>query len=64
MFKNQISIKLVVYVILSIFLSLQFVSIMVTWFLTNLKNIIRNESKDELIEKQEEVSLRPEQIEL
>ena len=42
-----------------IFLCLQFVSIMVTWFFTNLKNIIRNESKDELIEKQEELSLRP-----
>jgi len=45
-------------------LYLQFVSIMVTWFFTNLKNIIHQESKDELEEKQEEVSLRPEQIEL
>ncbi|MFX1329375.1 MAG: MFS transporter [Promethearchaeota archaeon] len=46
-----------------IVLYLQFVSIMVTWFFTNLKHIINKESKDEIIEK-EEVSLRPEQIEL
>ncbi len=46
-----------------IFLYLQFVSIMVTWFFTNLKNIIHNESRDEVIEQQEDVSLRPEQIE-
>ena len=47
-----------------IFLCLQFVSIMVTWFFTDLKNIIHQESKDEMREKQEEVSFRPEQIEL
>ncbi|MCK4780732.1 MAG: hypothetical protein KAT57_11110, partial [Candidatus Lokiarchaeota archaeon] len=47
-----------------IVLYLQFVSIMVIWFFTNLKNIIHQESKDEMEEKQEEVSLRPEQIEL
>ncbi|TKJ21784.1 MAG: hypothetical protein CEE43_08830 [Promethearchaeota archaeon Loki_b32] len=47
-----------------IVLYLQFVSVMVIWFFTNLKNVIRTESKDESREKPEEVSLRPEQIEL
>lgn len=47
-----------------IVLYLQFVSVMVIWFFTNLKNVIRTESKDESKEKPEDVSLRSEQIEL
>jgi len=35
-------------------LCLQFACVMVTWFFTNLKDIIRQEAKDKLIEKQEE----------
>ncbi|MFW9988750.1 MAG: MFS transporter [Candidatus Odinarchaeota archaeon] len=46
-----------------IVLFLQFVSIVVTWFFTNLKNIIHSESEEDSIKKEEEVSLRPEQIE-
>jgi DHA3 family macrolide efflux protein-like MFS transporter len=46
-----------------IVLYLQFVSIVVIWFFTNLKNIIRKESKDEILEKEEELSLEPKQIE-
>ena len=47
-----------------IVLYLQFVSIVITWFFTDIKNIIKKESKSEMIEKQEEIKLRPEQIEL
>lgn len=47
-----------------IILYLQFVSIIVTWFFTDLKNAIRKDSENRMIEKEDEVSLRPEQIEL
>lgn len=47
-----------------IVLYLQFVSIVITWFFTDIKNIIKKESKSEMIEKQEEIKLRPERIEL
>jgi DHA3 family macrolide efflux protein-like MFS transporter len=44
-------------------LYLQFVTIVITWYFTDLKNIIKAESKQEQIIEQEEVKLRPEQIE-
>ena len=47
-----------------IVLYLQFVSIVITWFFTDIKNIIKKESKSEIIEKQEEIRLKPDQFEL
>lgn len=47
-----------------IILYLQFVSIVITWYFTDIKNIIKKESEHELMEKQEEIRLGPEQIEL
>jgi DHA3 family macrolide efflux protein-like MFS transporter len=44
-------------------LYLQFVAIVITWYFTNLKNIIKAESKQDQIIEQEEIKLRPEQIE-
>ncbi|MFX1377951.1 MAG: MFS transporter [Promethearchaeota archaeon] len=44
-------------------LYLQFVSIVITWYFTDLKNIIKTESKPEMIKEQKEVQVRPEQIE-
>ncbi|MDX1797170.1 MAG: MFS transporter [Candidatus Lokiarchaeia archaeon] len=44
-------------------LYLQFVAIVITWYFTDLKNIIKAESKQEQIIEQEEIKLRPEQIE-
>jgi DHA3 family macrolide efflux protein-like MFS transporter len=46
-----------------IVLYLQFVSVVLTWFFTDIKNIIQQESKLEKMEKPEEVRIRPEQIE-
>ncbi len=46
-----------------IVLYLQVVSIVITWYFTDIKQIIHEESKKEMIEKQEEIRLRPEQIE-
>jgi DHA3 family macrolide efflux protein-like MFS transporter len=46
-----------------IVLYLQFTSIVITWYFTNLKQIIKTESKLEMMKEQEEVQLRPEQIE-
>ena len=43
---------------------LQFVSIVITWYFTDIKNIIRKESKAEIIEEKEKVGFRSEQIEL
>ncbi|UCC18596.1 MAG: MFS transporter [Promethearchaeota archaeon] len=47
-----------------IVLYLQFVSVVITWYFTDLKKIIHEESRIEKIEKEEEIRLRPEQIEL
>jgi len=44
-------------------LYLQFVSIVITWYFTDLKNIIKTQSKPEMMKEQEEVQVRPEQIE-
>lgn len=44
-------------------LYLQFVTIVLTWYFTDLKNIIKTESKQEQTIVQEEIKLRPEQIE-
>ena len=44
-------------------LYLQFVAIVITWYFTDLKNIIKTESRKEQTIEQEEVTLRPEQIE-
>jgi DHA3 family macrolide efflux protein-like MFS transporter len=46
-----------------IVLYLQFVSVVITWYFTDIKNIIHEESREEIIEKPEEIRLRPEQIE-
>jgi len=44
-------------------LYLQFAAIIITWYFTDLKRIIKKESELEMMKKQEEVQLRPEQIE-
>ncbi|MFX1552213.1 MAG: MFS transporter [Promethearchaeota archaeon] len=46
-----------------IVLYLQFVSIVITWYFTNIKNIIKAESEQEIIKEEEEIKLRTEQIE-
>jgi DHA3 family macrolide efflux protein-like MFS transporter len=46
-----------------IVLYLQFVAIMITWFFTDLMNVIREESELKKMEKPEEIRIRPEQIE-
>ena len=47
-----------------IVLYLQVVSVVITWYFTDIKKIIYEESNEEIIEEKEEVRLRPEQIEL
>jgi len=47
-----------------IVLYLQFASVVITWYFTDIKKIIHEESKLEKIAKEEEIRLRPEQIEL
>ncbi len=44
-------------------LYLQFVAIVITWYFTDLKNIIKTESMQEMEKEQEVIKLRPEQIE-
>ncbi|MFX1419141.1 MAG: MFS transporter [Promethearchaeota archaeon] len=44
-------------------LYLQFVAIVITWYFTDLKNIIKTESKLEMMKEKEVIQIRPEQIE-
>jgi DHA3 family macrolide efflux protein-like MFS transporter len=52
-----------IYLLFIFALYLQFVAIVITWYFTDLKNIIKAESKEEKIIEKEEIELRPEQIE-
>ncbi len=52
-----------IYLLFIFSLYLQFVAIVITWYFTDLKNIIKSESKLEMMEEKEVVKLRPEQIE-
>ncbi len=47
-----------------IVLYLQVVSVVITWYFTDIKKIIHEESIEEMKKKQDEIRLRPEQIEL
>ncbi|MFX0004808.1 MAG: MFS transporter [Candidatus Hodarchaeota archaeon] len=52
-----------IYLLFIFALYLQFVAIVITWYFTDLKNIIKSESKLEMMKEQEILKLRPEQIE-
>jgi DHA3 family macrolide efflux protein-like MFS transporter len=52
-----------IYLLFIFALYLQFVTIVITWYFTDLKNIIKSENKLEIKKEEEVVKLRPEQIE-